>query len=43
MFLLITIVIRANFICTSIVIRVISQKKYSNIFALVLLKEIAKI
>jgi len=42
-FLLITIVIRANFVCTNIIIRIISQKEYSNIFASILLREIARI
>jgi len=41
--LLIIIVIRANFVCTITVTRVVLQKKYSNIFISILLKEIAKI
>jgi len=43
MFLLIIIIVRTNFICTNIVIRIILQEKYNNIFALILLKEIVKI
>jgi len=43
MSLLITIVIRASFVRTTIIIRVTSQEKYRNIFASILLKEIAKI
>jgi len=43
MFLLVTIVIYASFVCTIIVIRIVLQEKYSNIFTLILLKEIVKI
>jgi len=43
MFLLVTIVIYISFVYTNIVIRITSQKKYNNIFALILLKEIARI
>jgi len=42
-FLLVIIVIHVSFVCTIIAIRVVLQKKYNNIFILILLKEIARI